>query len=81
MKEANKRLAKLTKRFNNHIMVIGFEEPWGSDEEDTQYAFYLEHGPSATGISWEEYFYLEREAGFHPSDLTYEQHREELGQW
>ncbi|SQH75527.1 protein of unknown function [Shewanella benthica] len=81
MKEANKRLARLTDRFTPRLKVIAIDDDWDSEEFRQSYAFYLEHGPSATGISWKAYFYLERDAGFYPSEQTYEQHLEDLGQW
>ena len=81
MKAANKRLAHLTDRFTPRFKVIGIDDDWDSEDFKQSYAFYIEHGPSATGISWEEYFYLERDAGFYPSEMSYEQHKEELGKW
>ncbi|MFT6255888.1 MAG: hypothetical protein ACJAT8_000407 [Cellvibrionaceae bacterium] len=81
MKEANKRLIHLTDRFTTRLNVIDNDDNWDSEDIQQRHAFYLEHGPSATGISWKEYFYLERDAGFYSCDLTYDQHIEELGQW
>lgn len=79
MKAVSKRLENLKARFIPSITVYGIDEPWG--ELDESYQFYVEHSPAATGCSWEEYFYKQRDAGFYPPELTYQEHQKEQGKW
>lgn len=80
MKKAQlNRLELLKYKFIPRLQVCGINEPWGEQHES--YRFYVEHGPAATGCSWEEYFIKQQKAGFQPKDLTYQDHMESLGQW
>lgn len=73
------RIESLKASFIPKFTVLGIDEPWG--ELDESYQFYLEHSPAATGCTWQEYFNKQKDAGFYPQSMTYQEFMEDAGQW